>query len=145
MQCPACDMSSIDKCSSNIFSNELVDWLGNSFFIFFLRAWSICRPMDNLIGCFLNKNAHLLSASRDAEFFNTAIPFNCLGAVIILWLLNTSQRAGAEHLEGLIGNQSSRKAYGGRDVNLCWLCSWFLCSRLNNSFNDFSKHFFLCM
>ena len=119
----ACDMSSIDKCSSNILCDKPVDWLGNSFSIFFSRAWSIRRPMDNFIGCFLNKNANLLGASRDADFFNTAIPFKCLGAVIIFWLLNTSQRAGAELLEGLISNQSSRKTYdGGRDVDLRWLC-----------------------
>ena len=60
------------------------------------------------------------------------VPFNCLGAVIIFWLLNTSQRVGAELLEGLIGNQLSWKAYdGGGDVDLCCLCSQFLCSRLN--------------
>ena len=53
---------------------------------------------------------HLLSTLTDMNFCNTAIPFNCLGPVIILWLLNTSQR---ELLESLIGNQSSWKAYDG--------------------------------
>ena len=52
---------------------------------------------------------HLLSTLTDMNFCNTAIPFNCLGAVI-LWLLNTSQR---DLLESLIGNQSSWKAYDG--------------------------------
>ena len=77
----AYDMSSIDKCRPNVLSNKPVDWLRNSFCIFFSCAWSISRPMDNFIGCFLNKNTHLLSPWRDADFFNTAIPVNCLGVV----------------------------------------------------------------